>query len=1368
MKKKLVSFIAFALALVMAMTSLPVGAVLAASAEDRRMIVSDCDDKTVSTKTQSHYQNFSNNYTLTGNGANDIVAVALAQEGKSGSQLGYTEEWCADFVGDCAILAGQSTAVPLYGGVQGLKNRIINAGGVITTSNPAVGDICFIDWNPSGTASAYDHVEIVYSVSGGKVHTIGGNSGGNSTLYTRVVKKHSPLSNNVIVCIVRPAYSTNGSSNPSIPNSPNPSNDSTDPTQYTIPTSYLNQGASGTGVKWLQACLCQTGFTCAVDGKFGSGTVTQLKAFQRAYGLTVDGGFGPQVRNKMLELLTCPKPTASWTYVSTGTKINMSYTPGQFTNNGDLTLYNPNWDGINDTNHSTVFINATSASEIVTAAGNYKVKVTKSCRYPSEVFTISVPVTTFTVTFKDWNGTVLKTQTVYQTGSATAPANPTRTGYTFTGWDRAFNNVTSNLTVNAVYSINTYTVTFKNWDGTTLKTQTVNYGGAATAPANPTRTGYTFTGWDRAFNNVTSNLTVNAQFAINTYTVTFKDWDGTTLKTQTVNYGGAATAPANPTRTGYTFTGWDKVFNNVTSNLTVNAVYEADVFTIDVNTRVDGAFYTTDQGAGNFDMYINGVCVGDDIADYCTMHTYGTPFEINDIKPMPGFAYEGIESGERTGTASTDGSDHVTLVFTTINVNSITEQPEAHVFNGHTYYLFTTPATWYLANAFCEASGGHLVTINSNQENEYIQTLLGDGDVVWIGATDQDSEENWSWVTEEEMLYQNWSTNEPNNFPSTHNSEEDYAVFWANSGLWNDLDGHNKYMFVLEIDRVNEEHTVTFKDWDGTELNSQTVQHGEAAIAPANPTRPGYTFIGWDRAFDNVTADLMVTALYQQNTPEPTATPTVAPTAAPSTPSPDEPQIVVSSKTVTAGSTVTVDVSFLNNPGIVSMALTVDFDERLELVSVTDSGLIPGQVHSPTMGNPYVLCWVNDTATENFTANGVIATLTFEIPEDMPVGEYPITVSYDLDNYDIYNCDVELVEFAVVNGRVNVIDVLIGDVNTDTKVNALDRLYLTRFLAKWADYPEAVINMIAADVNVDTKVNALDRLILTRHLAKWAGYETLPYSAKSAPEAKEIETKGSEPAIVVDSVAAEPGETVTVCVSLENNPGIVSMMLTVDFDQALELIGRTDTGLLPGQVHSPTLGNPYTLCWVNDTATTNYTVNGSLVELTFKLSENAEPGEYPITISYDLDNYDIYNCDVELVEFAVVNGGVTYEPDEPTTHTVTFIDPITGEVIAEVEVEHGEAAEAPEAPAHEWYSFTGWDVDFSAVTEDMTVTAQYTELGDINGDGTVDMRDALQLMRWLIGSDELACDEAEADFNSDGKTDLMDALLLMRHILGTI
>ena len=118
-----------------------------------------------------------------------------------------------------------------------------------------------------------------------------------------------------------------------------------------------------------------------------------------------------------------------------------------------------------------------------------------------------------------------------------------------------------------------YTVTFKDWDGTVLSTQQVEEGTAATAPADPTREGYTFTGWDVAFNNVTSDLVVTAQYTINTYTVTFKDWDGTVLSTQTVEHGSAATAPADPTRDGYTFAGWDVAFNNVTSDLVVTATY---------------------------------------------------------------------------------------------------------------------------------------------------------------------------------------------------------------------------------------------------------------------------------------------------------------------------------------------------------------------------------------------------------------------------------------------------------------------------------------------------------------------------------------------------------------------------------------------------------------------------------------------------------------------------------------------------------------------------------------------------------------------------------------------------------------------------
>ena len=70
--------------------------------------------------------------------------------------------------------------------------------------------------------------------------------------------------------------------------------------------------------------------------------------------------------------------------------------------------------------------------------------------------------------------------------------------------------------------LDTYTVTFKDWNGTTLKSQSTSYGGSVTPPTNPTRTGYTFTGWDdNSYTYVESDLTITAQYTANPYTVYF-------------------------------------------------------------------------------------------------------------------------------------------------------------------------------------------------------------------------------------------------------------------------------------------------------------------------------------------------------------------------------------------------------------------------------------------------------------------------------------------------------------------------------------------------------------------------------------------------------------------------------------------------------------------------------------------------------------------------------------------------------------------------------------------------------------------------------------------------------------------------------
>lgn len=122
-----------------------------------------------------------------------------------------------------------------------------------------------------------------------------------------------------------------------------------------------------------------------------------------------------------------------------------------------------------------------------------------------------------------------------------------------------------------------HTVIFKNYDGAVLKTEKVKDGANATPPADPVREGYTFVGWSGSYSNVKSDVTVVAQYqknGVESYVVTFLDYDGSVLKTQTVEKGKNAEAPADPVREGYTFTGWDKSFENVQSNLTITAQYE--------------------------------------------------------------------------------------------------------------------------------------------------------------------------------------------------------------------------------------------------------------------------------------------------------------------------------------------------------------------------------------------------------------------------------------------------------------------------------------------------------------------------------------------------------------------------------------------------------------------------------------------------------------------------------------------------------------------------------------------------------------------------------------------------------------------------
>lgn len=190
----------------------------------------------------------------------------------------------------------------------------------------------------------------------------------------------------------------------------------------------------------------------------------------------------------------------------------------------------------------------------------------------------------FTVIFWDYDSTVLKTEEVAAGMDATPPAVPGREGYVHTGWLPDYHGVTRDLDVSAQYEPEDpdaakFTVTFLDHDDTVLKTTLVLPGGKAEPPIDPVREGYTFIGWRPSIENIQANTIIYAQYekvdsTQTQLTVRFIDYDDRVLYIQKVNSGESAITPQNPTREGYTFTGWRPAITNITKDMDTYAQYE--------------------------------------------------------------------------------------------------------------------------------------------------------------------------------------------------------------------------------------------------------------------------------------------------------------------------------------------------------------------------------------------------------------------------------------------------------------------------------------------------------------------------------------------------------------------------------------------------------------------------------------------------------------------------------------------------------------------------------------------------------------------------------------------------------------------------
>ncbi len=201
---------------------------------------------------------------------------------------------------------------------------------------------------------------------------------------------------------------------------------------------------------------------------------------------------------------------------------------------------------------------------------------------PAKDITVSgtFTVNKYQVTFKI-DGVVIASYTQSYGSTIVAPEVPEKEGHTFDGWGEVAETVpASDVTYEGSYSVNSYTITYLV-DGEVVHSESVTYGTTIIALEEPYKEGHTFSGWSGLPETMPAkDITVSATFTVNKYQVTFKI-DGVVIANYTQDYGSAIVAPDAPEREGYTFNGWGEVAETVpASDVTYEGTYTVNIYKV--------------------------------------------------------------------------------------------------------------------------------------------------------------------------------------------------------------------------------------------------------------------------------------------------------------------------------------------------------------------------------------------------------------------------------------------------------------------------------------------------------------------------------------------------------------------------------------------------------------------------------------------------------------------------------------------------------------------------------------------------------------------------------------------------------------------
>ena len=157
------------------------------------------------------------------------------------------------------------------------------------------------------------------------------------------------------------------------------------------------------------------------------------------------------------------------------------------------------------------------------------------------------------------DGEIYKTLDVKYGATITPETAPSKEGHTFSGWSEIPETMPAHdVTVTGTFTVNKYKLTYMV-DGELYKTYDVEFGTTITPESYPTKENYTFSGWSEIPATMPAHdVTVTGTFAINSYKLTYKV-DGEVYKTYNVEFGATITPEEEPTKEGYTFSGWSEI-----------------------------------------------------------------------------------------------------------------------------------------------------------------------------------------------------------------------------------------------------------------------------------------------------------------------------------------------------------------------------------------------------------------------------------------------------------------------------------------------------------------------------------------------------------------------------------------------------------------------------------------------------------------------------------------------------------------------------------------------------------------------------------------------------------------------------------------